>query len=207
MTLPDRLVTDFPGIQRNFEDLDGRFPIRSADIADGTVTDTDLASPNNGVYRTIASIQGGFVAGTGGNSYFVAGNGTVTANGGSSANGVLGLVDIQAADYAVNGKTARLRTTLYVASNATAPANTHIGFLFPTAWAGGIGAQTLTLGSVVTGSGATVASPAASLATRAVSGDYTLPTDGLYCLGVTRSGTATLNNIVSFLVLLEMRHT
>lgn len=108
---------------------------------------------------------------------------TIAANGAATASVVP--IDLLAADYAVSGKTTKLRVkaNLYVAG---APAVTITVGLYPLPAGANL---TINAATVVSGSTVAFASPSANTTPGANSGDFNLPADGLYVLGYTVSGT------------------
>lgn len=176
-------------------------------LADGVVTDLKLASPNNGVWRTIGEHASGTsptdVAGT----YYV----TRTSNpplvsGTNAIGGVEGLIPIQAASYAVAGKTTQLRIVGVTLINGTAPANTHTHGLHPITSSGGAGLGVVTLGAAVAGSGIAVVNPAINTALPFFGPAFTLPADGSYILGFVISAAAAANSVRRFAAQVQMRH-
>jgi hypothetical protein len=110
------------------------------------------------------------------------------------------------ADYAISGRTAKLRLRAQAYTNATAPTISYTVGLFPaTAVAGGAGSLNTTLGTVVTGSTVAFTTPSASSMNQGNSGDFSLPADGHYALGVTLSGTSAANNVTIIAVQLQLR--
>lgn len=110
-----------------------------------------------------------------------------------------------AADFATASKTQKLRLRAQVLTNATAPAITLTFGLYPITVAGGAGTMAVTFGTVVSGSTVAHASPSASSITQGNSGDFTIPADGQYMVGVVYSGTLVTNALLSQTFQLQTR--
>lgn len=183
--------------------LDGSNKIPGTSLAAAAaIADTQLASPNNSAYRLVAAGASWFIGGGGGpgaNTYIIVGGGeipTLPPKSGSEVAATIQPIPVfhfAKADYEVAGKTQKLRLRAQVSANATAPAVTFTPGLYPVTVAGGVGAITFTLGTVVTGSTVAIASPSASTVTQANSGDFTIPSDGAYVLGFACSGSPAAN--------------
>jgi hypothetical protein len=111
------------------------------------------------------------------------------------------------ADYAISGRTTKLRVRAQVLVNATAPAITFTFGLYPVTVGGGPAVVAFTAGTVVSGSTTAIASPGASAGSQANSGDFTIPSDGYHALCVALSGdpAANFRGLVS--AQLQVRHT
>lgn len=92
------------------------------------------------------------------------------------------LLNVAAADFAGLGTT-KMRVSA-IAITGTAPAITITLGLYPVT-----GGSTQSLGTVVSGSTVAFASPGANSNTTGNSGDFTVPSDGVYALGFVVSGT------------------
>lgn len=111
------------------------------------------------------------------------------------------------ADYTVAGRTQKLRLRAQVNANATAWSSVTATFgLYPVTFAGGANALTATLGTVVSGSTVAIANPSASTTNQGNSGDFTIPSDGQYCLGVVTSATLTGNAAALLTAQLQTRN-
>jgi hypothetical protein len=127
--------------------------ITTAEILDGTISDTDLASPNNSVYR-LAHAQtsgiGGAVAGT----YSSTSAGAYAISGATTVqNNPIPLFYFLPADFTVASKTTYFRVRMVVTVGSTSPSTVvFTAGLYPVT----VSAGNYTLGTVVTGS--TVAS-------------------------------------------------
>lgn len=103
------------------------------------------------------------------------------------------------ADAIATSLTQKLRVRFQVNTNATAWSSvTATAGLYPVTFAGAADTLTPTLGTVVTGSTVAIANPSASTTNQGNSGDFTIPSDGQYCLGVVTSAALT-NNAVALL--------
>jgi hypothetical protein len=116
-------------------------------------------------------------------------------------------VYIDDADFAISGRTIRLRLRVQFASNATAPGINFTFGLYPVSVAGIADTVAYTLGTVVSGSTVTLNTPSASTVTSGVGSDFAVPTDGLYVLGVVTSGTQANNNAAGIHAQLQRRWT
>lgn len=171
------------------------------------IPDTKLASPPNGIYRTmfdnILVVTDGTASGT---TYINQVAGVALASGGSSSvpTPVFYFDD---ADYAIAGKTTKLRLRVVANTNATASAVTTTVGLYPvTAVAGGADVESTTAGTVVSGSTVAFASPSASTRNQGNSGNFDVPADGYYTFGFTVSGTPTADSRVALTALLQVTH-
>lgn len=137
----------------------------------------------------------------------------VGVNSPASVGGLQGLwIPPSSGDIAVTGKTTRFRTRVVYAINATAPGITLNWGLYPvTVFAGGSSSITPTLGTVLSGSVASKASPALGTAEQITSTGFDLSavTGGLaYVPGLVASaGTAAAASNTAFQFILEMTHT
>lgn len=108
------------------------------------------------------------------------------------------------ADYAIAGRTAKLRLRAWLATNATAPGITFTIGLYPIV----LSAATQTFGAVVPGSTVAFVSPGASNSGAvASSGDFAFPAAGFYALGVVLSGVAASGSVERVRADLQMHHT
>ena len=145
---------------------------------------------------------------TGDNWLATSGNPVIEAVEQGIVAGVQGMVRYAGADYAVVGKTMKMRLQTILLVNSTAPGITLTPALFPissvTSSAGGLRINP-TLGAAVAGSGFAFASPAASSVNAGATSDFTPPADGNYLLGVTFSGAPAANSLVSWTTRLQIR--
>lgn len=196
------------GAAASMGDIQGPFTDIKTFLTDGSgaITDGMLTSSPLGVWRTVATSFGAMVA-LGTTPAYFSTNG-LTTGGSLTAMGMWS--PPAAADIAVTSKTTRLRLRVPYATNATAPAITFTWGLYPVTTGGGAGLLTLTLGTVVAGSTASVASPSANtggVATGSSFDSSVLTAGNLYVLGVVGSGTQAANSNVGCQFNLEMRHT
>lgn len=188
------------------------------------VTGTVLADDVVGAYRTLLTgerILPTDTAATGG-PFFLGPTGvtpSVTQQSGAASNwtyttttavagqpGGVPLVYLDDADYAIAGRTTKLRVRGIVLANATAPAINFTFALHPITVAGAADTVTYYLGTATAGSTAVATTPSASTVTAATGTDFTIPADGAYALGVTISGTLANNSAVSVHAQLQLRH-
>ncbi len=102
------------------------------------------------------------------------------------------------ADYAVSGRTARLRVRAQAFTNATASAITLTAGLHQiTGCAGTADNIQFTAGAAVSGSTVAFASQTASTLGNGTSGDFAIPADGHYCLCVVLSAAMTADSVVA----------
>jgi hypothetical protein len=186
-------------------------------IASGAVGGAKLASDVVGIYRTVHTAKGflqndafaatyavGNTASTFPPGMIASGTGIGTATGEGHPPELFLLDD---ADYAVSGRTTKLRISAQVAANATSPGTITLTFgLYPVTVAGGADTLTYSLGTVVTGSTAVATNPSASTITSAVGSDFNVPADGTYALGVVTSAALPNNCAVSVHAQLQLRH-
>lgn len=175
----------------------------SDNVAPLGLTDASLASANNSTYKTIytaASGVGDVLTGAP-TIYFlitaVSGGGAVVGSIAATSPRSIsttsdvfpapGLFDFDDADYAVAGKTTKMRVRASMVNNGTASTRNWVVGVYPTTYSGAADTFTITAGAVVPGTTATLTAPAASVRTAAVSTDATIPADGTYALGFTVS--------------------
>ena len=107
------------------------------------------------------------------------------------------LLRLEAADYAISGRTTKLRVRATLTTNGTPPAITFTVGLYPvTSVAGGADVMSVVLGTIDSGSQVSFATPAASSMFEGDSSDFTIPADGYYVLGVSLSGSQANNSLV-----------
>lgn len=147
------------------------------------------AAPNNSVYRTLLRATSSLTtAAASGTKYALIGVGTTNVSAPSAvtaAHSVPWFLYLDDADFTVTGKTIKLRIRGFVTVGATPPAVTYTFGLYPLT----VSTSTIALGTVVSGSTATVTTPGASSIATADGADFDIPADGVYGLGVTVSGT------------------
>ena len=160
---------------------------------------------NQANYRTLAHAQGYMIAGQAvGTYWFGMQDSAASASGGSSRYSPE-IIPIYTADHpTINGVATLLRVDAILSVNATAPTATFTIGLYPvTKGAGGAGLSIWSLGSVVGSSTAAFTTPSGSSITRVASSTFSIPSDGLYVLGVTTTtatiATSSLVNITAYL--------
>lgn len=178
---------------------------------------TSGEASNNAVYRNLMvskgilsrdAAAGTYLLGThvsfGGviDSMLTSGTGGIT-----SIDLIPDLLRLDAADYAVTGKTTKLRIVAQVAANATAPAINFTFGLYPVTVAGAADDVDFTYGTVTSGSTVAINTPSASTLTGSDGSDFDAPSTGAYGLGVVTSGGIANNSAVAVYAALQMRHT
>lgn len=173
-------------------------------IGNTKVTGAMLAASTQAAYRTILSVNGSLPNDAASANYIMYQDGSMVASPASITSGVTGkpipaLLNLVAADWTVASLTPKLQTRLAIGPNATAPAENFALSLYPVTIAGAADTLTFTLGAAVSGSGTTnMVTPGASAFTTAVtSADFTLPSNGVYALGLATSGTLANNSAVA----------
>lgn len=172
------------------------------------LADADLASPNNGVPRTIfgvagASIQAGFAAAT----YLLANN-NIGINAAATDAEKCPVWTPDAADYAVAGKTTELRIIAHMITNGVAPGVNFTPELRRiTAVSGGSGTAMdfTTAAGIATAAAAPSSAAAGTRVESSWVGIATL-TAGMYVWAVTTAGAAAASSLTSLSLALEMRH-
>jgi hypothetical protein len=142
------------------------------------------------------------------NPHPFASGGTDPAPGASTAYPADFAIELDPAIYNANSRTTKLRLQLTAFTNAVAPAITFTVGLYPIATYGGASAAApliATLGAVVSGSTAAVASPAAAGRTPGVGADFNFPAAGAYVIAVAVSGASAANSLTQLVAQLEMR--
>lgn len=167
----------------------------------GGVTGDLLAADVLSPWRTLHQANGYVVAAVTAGDYYL--NGSVSA-----VVGALGVpaFHVLSTDYAVVGRTTKLRLLASALVNAVAPTSTFAVKLVPiTSPAGLVGALSVTAGASV--ATATFTAPAANSLTRAVSSTISLPSDGLYAVLVTTSvATTAIASLTQIAAHLQVSH-
>lgn len=161
-----------------------------------------------GSYRNIAQIVAVATDGTGAATHYVSGQGNLTVEGTTAgANGIQGVVHLVAADYNIAGLAEVLNVRFQAITNTqAASAATFTVGLYPIlASFGTADVVGINLDTVVAGSTAAIASPAVSSVVTATSGDFAIPADGPYALGIALSGTPTADSRVAISAYLRIR--
>ncbi|MBJ7348630.1 MAG: hypothetical protein JHC87_08690 [Thermoleophilaceae bacterium] len=173
----------------------------------GGIVDTELASSNNAVFKTIlqASAKGSSIGMSSTGVWGLAETGDASA---SPADRALPMLYFAAADYTVAGLTTKLRVNAQVLANATAIATTlTFGLHAVTASAGVSGGLSTTLnGTPVSGSTVAFVSPSASSRNQAQSSVFTVPADGYYTLAVINTAGFAGNAAVQMSAQLQVVH-
>lgn len=201
LTLTHTLVA---GTNENVNDVQGNFD----DIVawSSTLSETNLSS-SSGLFASYNTLQTvcGWVGATGaptaGSYFFTEQNPTntnasnlVKSAASNIGNGVPAIY-FDDADYAMTGKTLKLRVRAQCYVNTAGPAVTLTAGLYPVSAIGGTTDNVaVTLGAVTAGSTVAFASPGASSTNQGNSGDFAAPADGHYLLGLALSGTPAANN-------------
>lgn len=162
-------------------------------------------------YRTLLQGAGSITAGVTANTFAIP-HGEVIAVTGTGTAYPIATIRIASADYPnIDGKTAKLRIRAQLYTNDVAPTGNFTFGLYPItrpATSGGAGVAIYTLGTVVSGSnGASFTTPAADGLLDAVGSDFSLPSDGHYCLGVVTTSTIAASAHVHMVVSLQIHHT
>lgn len=117
-------------------------------------------------------------------------------------------LSLRSADFAVSGLTPVLRVKMATLVNDTAPAITFTGGLYLLSVSGASGSALIYQGgTVISGSTAAQASPAAGSELIAVSSNFAIPADGNYALAVATSGTMPTNACLHAALQLEVKYT
>lgn len=197
-TLVPRTPQDVSDVQENFEAVEtwAAGGVGSDNMAANTLTDAQFAASAGmyTAYRTLLNVAATQVAATAAVDYFFGAGGVLQKE---TVDGNLpqGLY-FDDADYTITGRTPKLRVRAQCYTNNTAPAITIAVNLYPISSVAGGPANVAqaTLGAAVSGSVVSFASPGANTLSQGVSGDFTIPADGFYCLGVTFSGVSAANS-------------
>lgn len=176
------------------------------------ITDANLASPNNSVYRTVMEARnylGGLAIAAG---TYLLGTDAPTKSGDSISSLFTSLpVPLfisDSTDYAVAGKTTKLRVRGIIATNGTAPGINFTFGLYPIiSSAGASDEHSLTVGTVVSGSTVALNTPNAFAIPNGTSTDFTMPANTTaYVLAVVTSGLLTTGAVVSTQAQLQVRN-
>lgn len=176
------------------------------DYQDVYVNDAQLVSEiddRDGNYQTI--LTGGALTGANTTIVLFTTGGSGYANGATTSSLALEGLYFDDADYAISSKTQKLRVRAQAIVNTVAPTVTYTVGLYPVSTiAGSGGTITYTAGTVVSGSTATPSVTTSSV-NQASSGDFTIPSDGFYALGVVASGSAAGTTLVTVNAQLQTR--
>ena len=194
----------------DLQDLLPPTEIVNADVAAGAgIVDTKLASPNNSTYKLVDRIKTILSAIPSTSTNYLTSSG-YAASGSSHAGAiqVSNTLRIDASDFAVNGMTTKMRVKVATQTGGDPVTVTTTFGLYPiTATVIGAGFIGQTLGSVVSGSTiAIVSSGTSNTLANGNSGDFTIPSDGYYCLGFATSGTPSPGSQMMVDCALEVRN-
>lgn len=169
-------------------------------VLDASITDTELASPNNAVWRPIFTYSAPITATASGTYY----PGLTGFSSGLSSTVRMFPWSLTAA--AVAGKTTRWRTRTIAATNGTAPGQTFTIGVVPITASGGV-ANTLTLTAGAAIATSVVTTPAANSIVPVTGSTISAPATGLYLLSVDLSGAVVANAVLNLATVVEVSHT
>lgn len=134
--------------------------------------------------------------------------GTGQAKASGDANATQAIIYIDSADWSISGKTTKLNLQAMCNTNATSLGTiTFICRMYAvSAVAGGADTSSLTIGSAVSGSSVTFTNPSTSTSTTSTSGDFNLPANGIYALGINNDATPATDSRATFNLVLRIRH-
>lgn len=164
--------------------------------ADGTVTHA-----SNAVYRSLLTGSGDYPSSTAGTLIFSGGLGGLFA----AANFFTSTINPQViyldpADYAITGRTTKLRLRAHHITGGTAPGVTfNVGLST-------VSVNPVALSAFVAGSTVTFTTTAANTLAQGNSGDFTIPSAGYYVIAVTNSGTTAASGGSVLSYQLQLRH-
>lgn len=191
------------GATASMNDIQGPFTDLRTYLNGGNIDYTNLASATDSYYKTVFETNLSSAGNATGTYVFATAIGMVSPNTVGSARSVR---YINTADYPGGTRTPRLRIAVSLMVNTTAPAITYTYGLYPVTAISGVASQpTITLGAVVAGSTAAIASPSASSSNHVEGSEFTFPTTGYYALGCLLSGTETANSFLAHNVVLQFR--
>lgn len=178
--------------------------------ASADINDSQLASANNSVYRTVLRVEGALVGGLSANDYQLTADGAAVSNSNETAGYMpAGIMYIDPAAFLVSGLSTKYRVLVQLlVNNISQAGRTYKAGLYPiSSIAGGNNSLDLTMGTVTTGSEATVAAPAVNSLNQASSSDFTAPAAGHFILGVNVSGGAVpANSRLAFAITLQFHN-
>lgn len=188
-------------VQDNFDDI--------TTWANGSLSDTNFAASSGmyASYRTLLTAGGHVPGGTTAGTYWLPAPGSSVVKSGTADTSSPTALGFNSTDYAITGRTQRLRLRALTITNATAPAITFTFGLYPISSSGGAAATlSTTLGAVTAGSTVAVASPSASTQTSSPGSAFAIPANGNYALGVVLSGGMPANAIAGVTVVLQTNY-
>lgn len=168
--------------------------VETAKIKDGAVTDPKLASPNNIAYRLLYCAEQNAGAAIAAGTYLMLGAGAAPLKSGTESGAELAVpfFDFVAGDFAVAGKTLKLKIRAQAAVNSVAPTGDFLVGLYPITIAGAAGKWKITLGEAI--KEVLIENPGASAVARKVSEEFEAPADGAYMLGFKRNTETAANS-------------
>ena len=177
-------------------------------VINGGLDDTNY-SASSGMYTAYRTIHesGPVVSIDGTAADYFFGNTAIVVESSSTVN-VPRLLRLEAADYAITGRTTKLRVRATLTTNGTPPAITYTVGLYPvTSIAGGSDVMSVVLGVIDSGSQVNFNSPSANGMHEGDWSDFTIPADGYYVLGASLSGAQANNSIVGLRAQLQQHWT
>lgn len=220
--LPDTGLVSDPDAQRALDSIRGRWPLKTQDLADNSVTsakivdgtivnadinasaeivDTKLASPNNGAYKTILRGGGVYPSAASGVGYFPDTGAAIVA---ASLGVGLIFLRLDPADFAVASKTTVYRLRAQQTTAGTAPGQTLTVGMYPVT---AVSAGNFTVGTVTSGSTVAFTTTAANTIAEGNSGDFTAPSAGYFIFGVTTGSATAGGSAHNFHFQLQTRNT
>jgi hypothetical protein len=169
--------------------------ILGSKLADASVPDAKLASPNNSTYKTIWSGSNLVAGGATTNTQYFAVAGTAVGASVVALTSGLRRYYFANADFPVGSLTQKLRLRAQLDVGASTDAVTLTFGLYPIT---AVSAGNYTIGTVTPGSTVAFASPSVNSLNQGNSGDFTIPSDGHYLLGVAVSASRTATYLASF---------
>jgi hypothetical protein len=129
------------------------------------------------------------------------------ASGTSVNSAAAGVIRLDAADFAMTGRTTKLKVKATITTNGTAPTGTLTVGLYPvSSVAGASNTHSITTGTVVASSTVAFAAPTANNVFSGDSAEFTMPADGAYVLAVNLSGATAANSFEEVTARLMVRH-
>lgn len=171
------------------------------------IVDSQLASPNNLVWRTLRTqpfaVPGGSVAG----DKLFAADGTMIAHAAATDKAFMPIHIANVGEYTPTGKTTTARVVAQLATNTVAPGVNFTFALYPLFSVGG-GVNNVivpALTTAVSGSGTSIG-PAAGADERTVGAAFNLPSGDSYLLGLLLGGVPAANSFVVGAIDLQIHH-
>lgn len=162
-----------------------------------------------GLYRIVAQATGSHIAARVAGTYAL-GQGDPLAISGTGTLYPLAVIRIDAADFpTINGVAPKLRVKVWLAVNDVAPTGNFTFGLHAISrpgTSGGAGLDIFTLAAALAGSTVAINTPAADALSTAASGDFALPADGYYVLGVVTTATVAASSHLHMGAVLQARN-